>query len=465
MDTKDVKHAMNLSRRQFFGLTSDSSDSGVVSDDSRRSLRPSGNRYVGQRNLEMIRNGRHTFEVRDLEKLTAAPVVRLALPQLPNVFRNNNYQTAPIGGLVRPEEGRIVGDNRNESDCNVRQSSLDSLEYTESTEEEKLIKDNNSSEKSLMQKMVFMREQSVSSKNSSPGSSRHSWCNAGETMAPKECSSLSMSSSDDTTASRCKEKFDNEAFVRVKNISIDEESEDVDISSVTCGTTNSISCGLSLDLKRSTIYIQDNRETEYKEATKEETKFAEIAATLDNANLLYDETSPTDSLASSSSESENAKRQKRQKTISECLAEKDQKDLEDISPELEAVSPLSPGTPTHASNSLSLSDGGRDFLIDDEIADQPALLFNDDAPSQCMGMSEGVTDTPTLRDPSSIRSAHKTPTRRIMNTYESPASIRRPKINLSRTGSLDTLSPCESIASDDLMVDFDTQSSMDSIEL
>lgn len=35
--------------------------------------------------------------------------------------------------------------------------------------------------------------------------------------------------------------------------------------------------------------------------------------------------------------------------------------------------PESPGTPTHASGSLSLSDG-RDFF-DDEIADQPALLF------------------------------------------------------------------------------------------
>lgn len=36
----------------------------------------------------------------------------------------------------------------------------------------------------------------------------------------------------------------------------------------------------------------------------------------------------------------------------------------------------SPGTPTNASNSLSLSDGGRDYF-DDEIADQPALVFND----------------------------------------------------------------------------------------
>ncbi|XP_063702961.1 uncharacterized protein LOC134832758 isoform X2 [Culicoides brevitarsis] len=453
MDTKDFKHAMNLSRRQFFGL-SDSSDSGVVSDDSRRSSKVvPGTRYVGARNLEMIRNGRHTFEVRDLENLT--PVVPLALPRLPSVFKSN--QQAPIGDLLRP-------DNRSE----VRQqSSLESLATTESTEEEKLQKDNNNSEKSMLFTKTLLREHSTSSKNSSPGSSRHSWCNAGESMAVKDCSSIS-SDSDVVGGGGGVRRNNvlNEAFVR-GNSSIDEESEDLTSLTGTAPTTNSIS-GLSLELKHSTIYIQDsNREAE-RETTKEEAKFAEIAATLDNANLLYDETSPTDSMASSSSESENAKKQKIQKTLAECLAEKDQKDLEDISPELEAVSPLSPGTPTHASNSLSLSDVGRDFLIDDEIADQPALLFNDDQPSQAHGgASEGITDTPTLRDSvhSSVRSLQKTPVRKIMTTYESPASVRRPKMNLSRTGSLDTLSPCESIASDDLMVDFDTRSSMDSIEL
>lgn len=39
-----------------------------------------------------------------------------------------------------------------------------------------------------------------------------------------------------------------------------------------------------------------------------------------------------------------------------------------------SLTPDSPGTPTNATNSLSLSEG-RDFLIDDEIADQPALVF------------------------------------------------------------------------------------------
>ena len=40
-------------------------------------------------------------------------------------------------------------------------------------------------------------------------------------------------------------------------------------------------------------------------------------------------------------------------------------------------SPGSPGTPTHGSDSLSGSDPrDRDFLIDDEIADQPGLVFD-----------------------------------------------------------------------------------------
>lgn len=43
----------------------------------------------------------------------------------------------------------------------------------------------------------------------------------------------------------------------------------------------------------------------------------------------------------------------------------------------EKGSPTSPGSPTNASNSLSLSDGKDDFLIDDEIADQPSLVFED----------------------------------------------------------------------------------------
>lgn len=210
--------------------------------------------------------------------------------------------------------------------------------------------------------------------------------------------------------------------------------------------------------------MRDNRELEEEANLNGEFKFAETAANLEDANLLDDETSPTDSLVSSSSDSD-VRKNKESSNPMKLTIQTEEKDLEDISPELEALSPLSPGTPTHASNSLSLSDVGRDFLIDDEIADQPELIFDDDTKHE----APPSTDTPTLRDAlSSLKSVlTATPPRRtprvMKAAFESPGLSRKSR-NLSRTGSLDTLSPCESIASDDMMMDFDLNSSVDSIE-
>lgn len=148
---------MNMSRREFFGLhdSAGESDSGFTSgatDNSLDSARLRG------RHLEMIMHGRHKFEVRDLERLTSEPVVNLALPKLPSVFQTNNYQPAPLGGLVRPVGGANNNNNYNNNNNNIedstnvvmrRDSSLTSLDTTESTEEEKLMRDNNSSEKSM----------------------------------------------------------------------------------------------------------------------------------------------------------------------------------------------------------------------------------------------------------------------------------------------------------------------------
>lgn len=213
----------------------------------------------------------------------------------------------------------------------------------------------------------------------------------------------------------------------------------------------------------------------------EESKFAEIAAAVSDA-LLDDETSPTDSLVSSYSEDAMGSK-KNKKKLETRERDFKEKDIDEISPELDTMSPVSPGTPTHASNSLSLSDGGRDFLIDDEIADQPELVFdNENDNMNCHDSSimdiqnsslnfngNSSTDTPTLRDASSLRSASKkTPInkpRKVMaSQYESPAMPRKKRSELTRTESLDTLSPCESIGSDDFMLDFDSNSSLDSID-
>lgn len=208
INTKGLKHAMNMSRREFFGLH-DSSDSGIA-DNSVSSDTSSQLTRLRGRNLEMIMRGRHTFEVRDLERLTSGePVVNLALPKLPSVFQANNYQPAPLGGLVLPPPLNCRPDGGT-----GRRESITSLDTTESTEEEKLMRDNNSSEKSLK----------AGSKSSSPGSSRHSWCNAGETMAAKECSSLSYSS-DESAQKRQQPTIE----------------EDEDVSSVTIATGNLMS--------------------------------------------------------------------------------------------------------------------------------------------------------------------------------------------------------------------------------
>lgn len=74
-----------------------------------------------------------------------------------------------------------------------------------------------------------------------------------------------------------------------------------------------------------------------------------------------------------------------------------------------------------------------------------------------------VADTPTLMDHGSTRSAQNM--NKITSNNNSYAPQVRPRQSMiSRTDSLDTLSPCESICSDDLMVDFECNSSIDSID-
>lgn len=111
-------------------------------------------------------------------------------------------------------------------------------------------------------------------------------------------------------------------------------------------------------------------------------KFAALTAAL-NDILIDDETSPSDSLISSTASddlsSKNNNNNKTKKKMAEAIKDANEKDINDVSPIFEVASPISHGTPTHATNSFSFSDGdgGRDFLIDDEIADQPVLCFGD----------------------------------------------------------------------------------------
>lgn len=207
-------------------------------------------------------------------------------------------------------------------------------------------------------------------------------------------------------------------------------------------------------------------EEEFIEAEKQafgDNKFAALRAAITDV-LLDDETSPSDSLISSSaSDDAISKTQINKRTFADLINEDDEeKDIDEISPIFDASSPVSHGTPTHASNSFSLSDGdaGRDFLIDDEIADQPDLCFGGkhDGDSKASRM-HSTTDTPTLME--SMRGL-KGAADSVANSY-APQVKPRHSI-LSRTESLDTLSPCESICSEDMMMDFECNSSIDSID-
>lgn len=169
----------------------------------------------------------------------------------------------------------------------------------------------------------------------------------------------------------------------------------------------------------------------------EDPKFAAVAAAT-TGTLLQDETSPTDSLMGSYTESEEHKHKYNNNKHSSS-------DSKDINEKL-SFTPPSPGTPTHASNSLSLSDGGKDFFVDDEIADQPALVFDDTLTQDNNQNSEATSIT-------IVDSTPKT-RRRSAEIKESPLTLRK-KFLIHRSGSVDTLSPCESIASDDMMMDFE----------
>ncbi|XP_059216406.1 serine-rich adhesin for platelets isoform X3 [Stomoxys calcitrans] len=508
MDPKAAKHMTNSTRRTFSGSREISADSGIASLDM--ALDSSGSSRVSSatrksspkrsrsrpRNLQMVMNGRHRFEVRDLDDSLSSGdssiVEPLALPKLPT---ESQTVPLPLSGLIRSntvlsresyesrnrenKQKQIVTltlESNNASQSTSRQASE---EDSESVDEEKLHLDRSATEK-IQKERQFKDINTCSSKTSSPGSSvLSSWCNAGESLAANDFSTLSLDSSEDSNKQDNKLLEDQKETERKLSFEINDDDLVTLNSDVQMSTLSSLTEPVTLNdeidnlPKESTnlaILDDTNNMVERPKSicnSLNESKFAEMA--LEGSTfLLDDETSPTDSLVSSS-ESEGAACKQKKHKINEELQEKD---IDEISPELDLASPLSPGTPTHCSRSLSLSDCGN--LIDDEIADQPALLFNQE--SQDGGAESGAsrrdrTDTPTLMESlSSLRNSIHSQTNRSRSalyqamelSLRTPLSLR--KAVMERAESLDTLSPCESICSDDLMMDFDMASSMDSID-
>ncbi|XP_035917213.1 mucin-19 isoform X4 [Anopheles stephensi] len=531
MDTKGAKHAVNVSRKEF--ANTNVTGAPALEDTTTTttsSIRMPRQRY---RNLEMVMSGRHKFEVRDLEALTTEPIVPLPLPELPSAFcSTTNQRTAPLSGLIRSTELNAsanasslhddidINDNRyeiaepgaEEDEAETTPTSHDGGEgQKESLEEEKLLRDNNSSEKSLkgalMKDLVESYEES---KSSTPSCSRASWFTAGEALAAKDFGIRSLSTSVESSSTS------KQADSIPKQAAAQEEPDEEDISSVTITAGNpsafsSISAPVPMDVSTNLDSVSEvqisftdpgtdplaSSETDVPNRMyrNEQTKFAEMAAAISDVLLLDDETSPTDSLVSSCTENSDDAKKPRHGAKKAVENSKDkEKDIDEISPELdELTSPVSPGTPTHASNSLSLSDGGRDFLIDDEIADQPGLVFDEGSTldlgslnlnltsqktentttlkdNQSRAGAVGVTTAPGAAQPTAIKATPPSvvkPRKVMADTYESPALSRkstRSGNRMARAESLDTLSPCDSIASDDFMLDFDCNSSMDSID-
>ncbi|EAA11104.5 AGAP005803-PA [Anopheles gambiae str. PEST] len=461
MDTKGAKHAVNVSRKEF--ANTNVTGAPALEDTTTTttsSIRMPRQRY---RNLEMVMSGRHKFEVRDLEALTTEPIVPLPLPELPSAFcSTGNQRTAPLSGLIRSTEL-----NAKEQ---VTPTAPDGEGQKESLEEEKLLRDNNSSEKSLIKggAMKELMESYEESKSSTPSCSRASWFTAGEALAAKDFGIRSLTSSRRTSAPSPLRR----AILRRSVSFATHERSSAALTFCCVFFAASISAPIPMDVSATNLDSVgggDAATEPNRMYRNEQAKFAEMAAAISDVLLLDDETSPTDSLVSSCTEnSDDVKKPRGGKKTAENTKEKE-KDIDEISPELdELTSPVSPGTPTHASNSLSLSDGGRDFLIDDEIADQPGLVFDEGSTLDLGSLNLNLTSQKTDTD-RTLKDNHNPPKpRRAMpDAYESPALSRksaRSGNRMARAESLDTLSPCDSIASDDFMLDFDCNSSMDSID-
>ncbi|RZC41830.1 dentin sialophosphoprotein, partial [Asbolus verrucosus] len=368
------------------------------------------------RNLEVVIAG-NTFDVRDLDDSSESCV---PLPQLPSAFSTASENIRGIyhnSGFVR-EKAREY--QRHLDIDNRRKISITSSEgfSDDYGDEEKTSRDKYKNEKSFVKpsahKTFLKSKPELKDDSSPPSSDEQEWIHGGEAMADEV--SFSISSSDES-----KEKEQQPIVTTVTNTNITSALHNLMNTSL----SNS---GLKPDIKSVLLTIEDPH-------------FAAVAAASNTSLMLDDETSPVDSLISCSESEEILKRKiNRSSSNSKEINEK--------------LTPPSPGTPTNASNSLSLSDGKDDFLIDDEIADQPALVFEDTltmANNEAFSISQNNSESTTTM----VDSTPKPKRRSFIGVESSPLSLRKKKAFHSRAGSLDTLSPCESIASDDLMMDYD----------
>jgi len=370
-NSKIAKTAANQSRKISTSTLKGSSSSkeGSVTEDSGVSSQPAcpddndrmrsvdyveegdtRRRGVGRpRNLRMVVNGK-SFDVRDVRD-DDSTVTEISVIPLPKSFVSAaNLNT----GFVREratQYQRIVSKDNRYTDSTASMSTTSSEGYDEGClSEEKVYKDRSHTEKIPSIKSDF-----------SPPSSDDPEYGHGEAMADE----YSLSSSDE-----CQ---------RSNSIIIQHSAQAITQVAAKNGATPK-------NALRSVLL------------TIEDPAFAAAAAT--TTTLIDDETSPVDSLFDSPTASITQSDGKPSKKDEEHVLERSDNTLEDDSP----------GTPTNASNSLSLSEG-REFF-DDEIADQPGLIFDDNSrvraeTQSAMGSQVITENSHTLVETSSKTSEYK----------------------------------------------------------
>ncbi|XP_039749359.1 uncharacterized protein LOC120626133 isoform X3 [Pararge aegeria] len=543
IDSKSAKQVVNNTRKagaidgwREGASSAVSSDSGVWTGGEGGDLSPRSRHRP--RNLEMVMRGSHNFHLRelqvaDLDIMDEAVVTGHAvipLPKLPSSFNDESSpESEPIPTYmppspIAPKPMPIPEPSQSQNSPmstleRYRNRSRPSRIQTnfEYKDEEKLLLDRAQPEVLNKQKSFIMSSSGVaspatvdSSKESSPSckseashfgnSSAWQTNAAGEAMATRSQDdvsiALSVSSCEDD-----KSKLEiKEPEIEVKRVEVEVPTKTIVIAdeppvphpllmkSLTLSQHDSLRgtmMGSMTSSNYSTTSTCTNQSAEHNlTLTLEESKFDISALETSTQSLLDDETSPADSLISSTSTSDSNNDlhvEREPPSISSAYQtantktrtpepimedEDDRVDGEILQPVKEGssdgsgsgesggskdVTPPSPGTPTHASGSLSLSDG-RDFF-DDEIADQPALLFrknNHGSPSVKRADSDPTKNLRKSRD--HVLSSPQTQRSRKC-TGRNPATERTP--------SLDTLS---SLASDDLMMDNDLAQSISSLQ-
>lgn len=423
IETKTAKTLVNNSRKILATLHShgdtDSSKEGSLTEDSGVGSHTSSGNYDNMqnivnlecspvvrrnskpRNLEVVVSG-NKFDVRDFDDNSL--VEDVSLPSLPSVL-----QAPQNTGIVQERkleyQWNLNRDNRRKISLTSSEGFSD--EFPAGDNRERYRNEKNTS-KTVPPPKTFLKPKRIINSSSPFGSSSEDWA-AGEAMA--DDISCSISSSDDG-----KDREKHSIGVVIHNLA-----------------------------QASIAKTQAKTEGRFVRLSIEDPKFAAVAAASTSSTLLQDETSPTDSLMGSYTESDEMQKNKYNNRSSS--------DSKDINEKL-SFTPPSPGSPTNATNSFSLSDG-KDFFVDDEIADQPALVFDDAMTNENQHTFNSIQQQVSEGTSTLIDSTPKS-RRRSADAMmkESPLPLRK-KFLVHRSGSVDTLSPCESIASDDLMMDFE----------